>query len=162
MYSINHPRINPFKGSNSSSSKRSIFFSKFNKFNLQCLVDLIEEKDQNEFKLQVKQLESELDYSESKNETLPSSGSFNMINNDKVYLRFNWYSFNELNSNYTTASLLNNNQQQNINSSSTSKLMTQQSSGSNSGAFASKLLLQQQRVAASDYQSALKLSKRSD
>ena len=70
MYSINHPRINPFKGSNSSSSKRPIFFSKFNKFNLQCLLDLIEEKGQNEFKLLVKQLESELDYSESKNETL--------------------------------------------------------------------------------------------
>ena len=46
------------------------FFQNSTKFNLQCLLDLIEEKDQNDFKLLVKQLESELDYSESKNETL--------------------------------------------------------------------------------------------
>ena len=69
---LNHPWINPFKGSNSISSLVNdlYFFQNSTKFNLQCLLDLIEEKGQNEFKLLVKQLESELDYSESKNETL--------------------------------------------------------------------------------------------
>lgn len=104
---------NQFKTSN---SRRTIFFSKFNRLNLQCLLDLIEEKDQNEFRQLIKQLETEATgfsiETNQQNETIttPSSGSFVLGNNIKVYLRFNWYSFSDLNLNYTSTSLLHSQQ----------------------------------------------------
>ena len=73
--------------------KRSVFFSKFNKFNQKCLLDLIEEKDTNEFKNIIKQLENQQVTSgvssqsdaEDSSETLPL-----LISDVKIYLRFNW------------------------------------------------------------------------
>ena len=68
-------------------TKKKIFYSKFQKLNISCLLDLIEEKDLDEFKSLINKLEC------SHNEVGAVSA-----NNVKVYLRFNWYSFNELNS----------------------------------------------------------------
>lgn len=70
--------------------KKRIFYSKFQKLNISCLLDLIEEKDLENFKNLINKLESN---SKSINENNSFSSS-----NVKIYLRFNWYSFNELNS----------------------------------------------------------------
>jgi len=126
------------------SSKRTTFYSKFNKLNLQCLLDLIEEKDKNEFKLLVKHLESELSLNSEKAETNPLFNN----NNVKVYLRFHWYSFSDLNLNYTSTALMANAKNasaavQQINSNKFTQ--QQQNLVGNVGTFSSKLLLQQQQ-----------------
>ena len=75
--------------------KKKIFYSKFKKLNISCLLDLIEEKDLEDFTNLFNKLES----SKLVNENCSFS-----YNNVKIYLRFNWYSFNELNSvNYNHA-----------------------------------------------------------
>ena len=84
------------KNANSSklniSTKKNIFFSKFSKFNLACLLDLVQEADLDEFKKLIEKLElnsNELDLGNK-------NGSSLCVNDLKVYLRFNWYSFSDL------------------------------------------------------------------
>ena len=92
-------------------ARKSVFFSRFTRFNLHCLLDLIEEKDLNEFKSIIKRMEISQQDSE-----LPIEGGKTLKLNDfKIYLRFSWYSYNELN-NYSTLNLPN--------SSSASKIIT--------------------------------------
>lgn len=87
----------------STAQKRKFTFtSKFNKFNCSCIYDLIEEKDLTEFS-------SILSKIEANNETRSSlcldvnngggaaGGGLPVFSDIKVYIRFNWYSFNELN-----------------------------------------------------------------
>jgi hypothetical protein len=90
-----------------SDNQKIIFYSKFTKFNLACLLDLIEEKDMNEFKIIIDQLQTTL---KAVNATMSSGQSEETLNDlihkqqpliirdVKIYLRFNWYSFNEINS----------------------------------------------------------------
>jgi hypothetical protein len=92
--------------------KKKIFYTKFQNLNVSCLLDLIDEKDMTEFKSCINKHES----SKFGNE----SSSF-FSNNVKVYLRFNWYSFNELNSvnhNHTCFSTILSNANSNANSTS--------------------------------------------
>lgn len=83
-----------------NQSKKTFFFSKFSKFNQQCLLDLIEEKDMHEFKNLVKRLEGkqadETDLPSSELPNAPTNPGQLMIDDVKIYLRFSWYSFNEL------------------------------------------------------------------
>jgi len=79
--------INP-----ANQNKKTFFFSKFNRFNLHCILNLFEEKDNQELKTIVRLLEAQQD-SELPNSEQPNSL---VINDIKVYLRFNWYSFDDL------------------------------------------------------------------
>ncbi len=76
--------------------RKTFFFSKFTRFNLQCVLNLVEEKDEQEFKAIVRQLEAQ----QEGDCELPGPAKFTpsslVINDVKVYLRFNWYSFDEL------------------------------------------------------------------
>ena len=81
----------------SNQNRKTFFFSKFSKFNQQCLLNLIGEKDKNEFSNIVKQLEGHHQLTELSTKSGTNSSSSSLLINDvKVYLRFNWYSFNEL------------------------------------------------------------------
>ena len=108
--------------SSGNPNRKSIFFSKFSKFNLHCLLDLIEEKDSAEFRNLIKHLEAQQGDIElpSFNSIINTANSPLRINDVKVYLRFNWYSFNELNLSYSS-SLITTNMGA---SSSTSKILT--------------------------------------
>ena len=96
--------------------KKKIFYSKFRKLNLSCLLDLIDDKDLEEFKQLVDKLDL-VDHTDS------SSASIS-TNDVKVYLRFNWYSFSELNINThaSVSSILTNATGSYLNSNSISKM----------------------------------------
>ncbi|CAF0823180.1 unnamed protein product [Brachionus calyciflorus] len=64
---------------------KHVFYSKFTQFNFNCILDLVESKDTDAFKNLLSKLSSD------------SEDKENFI---KVYLRFNWYSFNDINLNY--------------------------------------------------------------
>ena len=78
---------------------KSVFFSRFNRFNLHCDFDLIEKKDLNEFRNIIKRMN--ISKQDSKHSF--EGGKTLKLNDFKIYLRFNWYSCNELN-NYLTLS----------------------------------------------------------
>jgi hypothetical protein len=90
---INLTDLSGLNNKSNSTYKQSVFYSKFNKFNLCCLLDLIHEKDLGEFKRILAQLESQQKF-ESSCATHDENGLF-LIKDIKVLLRFNWYTFNE-------------------------------------------------------------------
>lgn len=78
--------------------RKFTFTSKFNKFNCSCIYDLVEEKDMAEFN----SLLSKISKIESSAASLDPVGGGNGNGNQlfsgiKIYLRFNWYSFSDLN-----------------------------------------------------------------
>jgi hypothetical protein len=79
------------------STNDAVFYSKFSKFNKTCLLDLIEDKDKDEFKKLIKGFKSE-------SEICSSDSKFSILKNIKIYLRFNWYSFDDIS--FTTSNAL--------------------------------------------------------
>lgn len=70
--------------------RKFTFTSKFNKFNCSCIYDLVEEKDLAEFS-------SLLSKIEANNAQLDGQSLSHLFSDIKIYIRFNWYSFNDLN-----------------------------------------------------------------
>lgn len=82
--------------------KKFTFTSKFNKFNWSCIYDLIEEKDQSEFSDLLSKIEANSNSMSSRtsgglDEANPIEQLPPIYNDIKIFIRFNWYSFDEMN-----------------------------------------------------------------
>jgi hypothetical protein len=106
------------------------FTSKFNKFNCSCILDLIDEKDLNELNLILSKIDAN---------NMNNFEQTQLQNDIKIFLRFNWYSFNDLNVTNPTG-LFPNQQNNNLNYISTTTTLPSMSKQSQSQLSKSSLL----------------------
>lgn len=106
------------------------FTSKFNKFNCSCILDLVDEKDLNELNLILSKIDAN---------NMNNFEQTQLQNDIKIFLRFNWYSFNDLNVTNPTG-LFPNQQNNNLNYISTTTTLPSMSKQSQSQLSKSSLL----------------------
>jgi len=95
---MNLTDLSGLNGKSNATYKQNVFYSKFNKFNLCCLLDLIGERDLSEFKRILAHLEAQ----HHSDAHLDTEAFF--IKDIKILLRFNWYTFNECTSSSSSSS----------------------------------------------------------